>query len=309
MPLVLKTDPTIEGLHFETGFRDAKAIAGKAIGRPCSDLAAAVAQPKFILASVEFAKNTTQQFAKELLKALHAGARRVGAELVGGHVSFSGERLALHVTAAGELLRKLVGRSGARPGDLILATGSFGGSRAGKHLKFNPRLREMLALGRDIDIHASIDISDGLALDLSRLAEASHVRLLLIRAKIPMARAARTRDSNADLSSALYDGEDYEIVFATSARDAALALQIAKRRRFALKVIGAVERGRGVWMEEINGSRTPLEPRGFVQRSHPKGPRYTTSPRSGTSRPNRESRVKFKMNAVASTDAKNAPGR
>lgn len=269
--IVLKTDPTVESLHFETGFRDARAIAKKAIGRPCSDFAAAFARPKFILASVEFTKNTSAAFAKNLLARLYQSSKDAGARLVGGHTAFTGEKLAIHVTVAGELLKQPIGRSGARAGDVLLATGSFGGSRAGKHLHFKPRLAEASALAAGGACpRASIDVSDGLSLDLQRLADASKVKIVVNRDSIPVSKdASRMSKGNADaaLERALADGEDYELILAYSPRDAARALTIARRRRFALTTIGRVERGRGVYLEMPDGFLSKLEPKGFVQRS------------------------------------------
>lgn len=265
----LKCDPTVESVHFERGFRDAKSIARKAVGRPCSDLAAACARPRFVLASVELNKNTDAAFAKQLLRELYQAAGAAGAVLVGGHTSFCGIQCSIHVTVVGELVGAPVSRRGARAGDQLLATGDFGASIEHKHFNFSPRIDEMAALAEKITIHASIDVSDSLALDSSRLAAASGARLVLDEAAIPLSRAAQlyeARGGGRALDRALYDGEDYEILLAVPAAEVAQALQIARIQKFALTPIGKFERGGGVFLQKRNGKRVFLEPRGHVHR-------------------------------------------
>ena len=118
------------------------------------------------------------------------------------------------VTARGPLLR-----SGARPGDRILVTGSFGGSILGKHLDFEPRVAEALLLAERYELHAGIDVSDGLSLDLSRLAGESGCGAVVDLLQIPVseaahALAAQNADGRTALDHALADGEDFELVLA-----------------------------------------------------------------------------------------------
>ena len=77
-------------------------------------------------------------------------------------------------------------RSGARPGDRLLVTGALGGSILGRHLRVEPRVREALLLHERYELHAGMDISDGLALDASRLAAASGCGVALDLAAIPI---------------------------------------------------------------------------------------------------------------------------
>src|SRR5262249_17497940 len=104
-------------------------------------------------------------------------------------------------------------RSGARPGDQIIVTGSFGGSILGRHFDFEPRVREALLLRECYGLHAGIDVSDGLSLDLARLSEASGCGAIIDLATIPVASAAGTltaqrSDGMSALDHALEDGED-----------------------------------------------------------------------------------------------------
>src|SRR5262249_6001145 len=109
-------------------------------------------------------------------------------------------------------------RSGARPGDAIVVTGLFGGSILGKQFDFLPRVREALWLAEHANVHAAIDVSDGLSLDLTRVCEATGCGAVLDLAKIPIAPAAdelarQTKDSDS-LDHALSDGEDFELILA-----------------------------------------------------------------------------------------------
>ncbi len=103
-------------------------------------------------------------------------------------------------------------RSGARPGDELLVTGSLGGSICGKHLSFEPRVREGIFL-RDWAT-SLIDISDGLASDLRHIVDMSGVGARLETVKIPVSQAVREmKDGKPQLEHAFQDGEDFELLF------------------------------------------------------------------------------------------------
>src|SRR5262245_23073150 len=265
----LKVDPTIEGVHFRAGLRDAAAIARKAIGRPVSDCAATGAAPRYALLAVELPRGTSGRFARALLGRLLAAARRHGARVVGGHTGFGAGPLSVTVTLAGPCPRPR-SRRGARPGDRLLATGAFGGASLGRHLAPRPRLRESEALARAVPIRAAIDVSDGLALDASRLADAGALALELLEAAIPVSRDARRlsrRTRVPPLSHALSDGEDYECLFVVAARDVAKALAAARRARFPLREIGAFRRGHGLWLRRRDGRLSSIAPTGYLHRA------------------------------------------
>jgi thiamine-monophosphate kinase len=155
-----------------------------------------------------------------------------------------------------------VRRSGARPGDWLLVTGPLGGSILGKHLTFTPRVREALALHALADLHAMIDVSDGLAVDVHHIGEESGCGAVLRAEAIPVSEAARQMtDGRTPLDHALTDGEDFELVFALAPDDAQRLLSDQPVAGITLSLIGeCVERG--LWLEE-GGSRRALEPRGY----------------------------------------------
>ena len=107
----------------------------------------------------------------------------------------------------------------------MLVTGELGGSRAGHQFEFTPRVREALRLNRDYEIHAAIDISDGLTLDAARLGAASGCGIELELDKIPISKAAVQMEAAEPegptaLERALGDGEDFELLMAIPADEA-----------------------------------------------------------------------------------------
>jgi thiamine-monophosphate kinase len=146
----------------------------------------------------------------------------------------------------------------------VFVTGPCGGSILGHHLDFTPRVREALALHAAADLHALIDVSDGLAADLNHVLAESGCGAVLIADAIPIAPAAvevsRT-SGKPPLRHALGDGEDFELVFAVSGADGERLLREQPVPGVTLVKIGeCVERG--LWIEE-NGTRLPLEPTGW----------------------------------------------
>jgi thiamine-monophosphate kinase len=267
--LALKTDPVIEGVHFEVG-TPAASIARKAFGRALSDLAAVAAEPKYSLLSIVFPQTATERECRRILAALALAAQRCGAPVIGGHTGFAGDRLQIHLTLAGVCFAPSPGRAGAKAGDALLCTGSFGGSILGRHIRPSPRIREMRAICAAVRVHAAIDVSDGLSLDLARVCQASKLGAILYGDSIPIARAAArraTKTGRTPLWHALSDGEDYELLLAVPRADAPVALAVARRRGFALTHVGEFTKRRGLWLES-QGHREMLQPAGHVNRSN-----------------------------------------
>src|SRR5262249_28984842 len=155
--------------------------------------------------------------------------------IVGGETTSNPERTLISVALLGFVPRgKGVLRSGAEAGDAIFVTGELGGSRAGRHLDFEPRLEEARWLAKHFSVHAMIDLSDGLAGDLRHLLKASRVGAELLAASIPISRAAKlaSRAGSAakpPLLAALTDGEDFELLFTVASRDAVPLLDAWKK--------------------------------------------------------------------------------
>jgi thiamine-monophosphate kinase len=158
-------------------------------------------------------------------------------------------------------------RRGAQPGDAIVVTGQFGGSRLGHHLDFEPRVSEALELAAHWPLAAGIDVSDGLSLDLARLAEASGCGAVVELEKIPVADAAQAwaeqlADGSTALEHALVDGEDFELILAVPP-EAANELVASQPLACGLTEIGRFVAEPGLWQVDPSGARRPLAARGY----------------------------------------------
>ena len=209
--LVLTSDPVIEGTHFSAD-TPPECVGHKAVGRVLSDLAAMGATPNWALVDIVAPARTSVID----IDHLYGGALDLAAEsnliIVGGDLS-EGPALQVHVFGIGEVPRgRAVLRSGAHEGDRLFVTGSLGASALGRHLNFEPRLREGAWL-RDWAT-AMIDISDGLASDLRHLTTMSGVGCHLETSCIPIAEAVEQMANRlSPLDHALRDGEDFELLF------------------------------------------------------------------------------------------------
>ncbi len=254
---VVCVDACIEGVHFDRE-TTTSLIGRKAAGRALSDLAATAASPTAILLSLTAPAEVAEERIRSIIQSVDRWSTKCGAELVGGDLSCAAGGLRLVVTAMGELIgsKRPPGRDRAKPGQLILLSGPVGGSLLGRHL----RIRPLIELGQFL--HASgasamMDVSDGLALDLNRIAKASDVRVDLNR--IPAHADARrlAKSSGKDpLEHALNDGEDHELL-ASIDPGAWNKIEAQAKKRFPkLAPVGTVRRGSGLYIRSEEG----LEP-------------------------------------------------
>ena len=130
---------------------------------------------------------------------------------------------------------KVLLRSGAKVGDAIFVTGELGGSLAGRHLEFEPRLAEARWLAEHFPIHALMDVSDGLAGDLRHILKASGVGAQLHKSAVPISRAAKAIARKGDAAkpafvAALTDGEDFELLFTVASKNAVPLLDAWKKQ-------------------------------------------------------------------------------
>ncbi len=235
---LLKTDAVVEGVHF-TPETEAHRIGWKALARAVSDIAAMGGEPEHALISLMAAPSLEVARLEALYGGLAACARRFGISLTGGETVRSPEvagepgPLVVSVTLTGRVeAARCVCRSGGQPGDWLLVTGRLGGSFAsGKHLDFIPRLREARWLVAHALPNAMMDLSDGLASDLPRLAAASGCGYELEEAALPCAEGVGPE-------AALRDGEDFELLFALPPDEAQRVLESWPFEEVALSVIG-----------------------------------------------------------------------
>jgi thiamine-monophosphate kinase len=273
--MLFKTDATVEGVHFAAA-APAEKIGSKALGRCLSDIAAMAGTPTAAVVTLGLPSKFDAGFIERVYAGMNALARRHEVAIVGGEVTANPERLFLSVALLGWVPRgKSVLRSGAEPGDALFVTGELGGSQAGKHLDFEPRLAEARWLAQHFVIHAMLDISDGLAGDLRHLLKASRVGAELLSSAIPISRearrAARTDPSaKPPLLAALTEGEDFELLFAVASRDA-VPLRDAWQQQFpkvALSCVGKITAQEGVTIRDKAGVR-PLTEHGYTHFTKP----------------------------------------
>ena len=246
--LVLKTDCVVEEIHFEQK-SDPLTIGWKAMMRPMSDFAAVSGIPRFALVTLIVSPKRTEKWVKELYRGLGRAARRFDVGIVGGETSSTGGPAAISVSMAGFVEpERWISRGGGRSGDDLFVTGCLGGSIRGKHLRFVPRLIESRWLTKNFPLHAMIDLSDGLGIDLPRLAAASELGFELNENSIP-------RNPGANVRAAISDGEDYELLFAISPRHRR-KLQSAWAKKFPglrLTRIGSFNRKSKIGNQELKG--------------------------------------------------------
>jgi len=222
--LVLTSDPVIAGIHFTTD-AEPESVGRKALGRVLSDIAAMGAEPRWVLVDIVAPGETPVAVIDGIYSGMGKLAEKFSVAIVGGDMA-EGASLEVHVFGVGAVPRgKGVLRSTARVGDLVFVTGGLGGSRLGRHLQVKPHINEGLLL-RDW-ASAMIDVSDGLASDLRHLLDMSGVGCDLCLDKIPISKdTEKMNDGQSAVEHALYDGEDFELLFAIPAerRNAFIAI-------------------------------------------------------------------------------------
>jgi len=265
---LITTDALVDGVHFDLATASPRDVGWKAMACSVSDIAAMGGRSSVAVVSAALPRGFEAEDARDLVRGMLACAREFGLQLVGGDVTATHGPLVLTVTMLGDTAgRPPVRRSGARPGDAVLVTGALGGSALGRHLVFRPRQAEALALNHHYQLHAMIDISDGLAIDLHHILEESAVGARLWAAEIPIsddARRAAAASGRDPLDHALTDGEDYELLFTLDEAEAARLLA-APPFDVPLTRIGTVEPA-GAVLVLADGTERPLEPKGWEHR-------------------------------------------
>ena len=206
---LLKTDALVEHIHFLPD-TPARAVGWKAAARVVSDFAAMGGRPEHFLITLALSPETAVAWAEDLYRGIGDCLEKCGGTLAGGETSRvpPGSAAVISIAATGSVRREqLVLRSTAHPGEAILVTGSLGGSLHGKHLDFTPRLKEAAWLVSAYKPTAMMDISDGLAKDLPRMAAASGCGFHLDPSALPLTPGSTP-------AQALGDGEDFEILLA-----------------------------------------------------------------------------------------------
>jgi len=235
---VVTTDALVEGVHFDRAFVSASDIGHKALAVNLSDLAAMGAAPRAAVLSLIVPGSMSVVDIDALVDSMSALARRSRLAIVGGNIAASPGPLIVDVTATGSVhRRRILSRSGARPGDDMYVSGSIGTAAAGlrrlradnksvapesiRYLRPEPRTKLGMLLGRNRVSRACIDLSDGFAAAVRQIADASGVGAIIDADALPI------EPKSVSLHEALEGGEDYELLFAVAPKH--------KRRLVALQ--------------------------------------------------------------------------
>jgi thiamine-monophosphate kinase len=255
--LLFTTDLLVEDVHFRRETHRAADVGWKALARGLSDIAAMGGEPRFCLVSLALAPWNDERWVDGFYRGLLQLAAREKTPLAGGDLGRSAKTTCDIVVCGAAPRGKWLRRDGARDSDAIYISGDLGGSALGletrkgmasrRHLRPEPRLALGQYLRARLKATAAMDLSDGLSLDLHRLAKASG-----LRAEIEAPSIFR----GATLTQALHGGEDYELLFTLPVRRSAPesfeGLQLTR--------IGTMRKGRP---GEVRMNGAVLEPRGY----------------------------------------------
>jgi len=212
LDLLFTTDFSIEGVHFTRRSRPEE-IGYRALARALSDIAAMGGTPLYCLVSLALSPRTDERWVDGFYRGFEKLLRKTKTVMAGGDFSHAREVVCDVVLCGSVPKGKALLRSGARPGDAIYISGPLGGWR------HKPRIKPRLEFGRSLlgKASACMDITDGLALDLHRMAFVSGVEAQVDI--VPLLKGATLRQ-------ALHDGEDYELLYTAPARKTVPGIRI-----------------------------------------------------------------------------------
>lgn len=274
--LVLTTDTLVEDTHFILATTTARDLGAKAIAVNVSDVAAMAASPRYALCALTLTDDVDAAWAMELFGGMREACDGYACTLVGGNLA-RGREVTVAVTVTGEVAPgHAVTRAGAAVGDRVVVTGELGSAAAGWRIK---RLRGAWD-GADLEAirradrpvarvgeaqilarhgaSAMIDVSDGFALDLSRLCAAAGVGARVRLIDLPAGPRALPEE-------VLGGGEDYELVATLPSAGAveAARAEIDDAYGVPLADVGEIVEGDGIVAVEPDGEERRLTPSGW----------------------------------------------
>jgi thiamine-monophosphate kinase len=265
--LIITTDMLCEGVHFEVDKTSWERIGRKSLAVNLSDLAAMAAEPQAAFLSLTWPHHYAEHDARRLVQGLLDLAREYNVILAGGDTNRWSGGVVINVTIFGHCSdRGPLTRTGAQVGDMILVTGPLGGSLLGHQFDFTPRVALASYLQREYELHAGMDISDGLSVDLDRLTRASRVGGCLQLDFIPITEAAQEmsrQTGHSALHHALSDGEDFELLLTAPPTEVDRMLgddQVCQH----VFPIGTIISGDGLWFATASGTRERLAIQGYL---------------------------------------------
>lgn len=267
---LLTMDTLIESVHFNCVWHPPELLGRKAVAVNVSDIAAMGGRPLFALLSLGLPADFSSEWAKQLGKGIAEACRQHGCLLIGGDTVCSPDKVMLTLTVIGEMKKEQVlCRHGAKPGDTIWVSGPLGWSAAGLDLlqagktQTDPEWRQFILahldpqprveLGRFLAgtglVHAMMDMSDGLATDLSHICKRSGVSARvegdLLPAGAALVAAGKFLDQDP-LRWMVSGGEDYELLFTTASADGEQLRQMTAAQGCMIHPVGMIKEGKGV---------------------------------------------------------------
>lgn len=264
--ILVSTDLLVEDIHFRSATTTPRQLGWKALAVNLSDLAAMGATPRWATVGLSLPESTSAAWVDGFSEGVRELADRHGVTVVGGDVTRAPARLVIAVTVLGECPADgVLARHGARPGDWLLVTGTLGDSAAGlrllsdettaalhpryphqlaAHLTPTPRVEAGRVAADSGLVHAAIDLSDGLAGDLTHLCTQSGVGALVELDRLPLTPRCRELAEHFGVPPAewaLRGGEDYELLLAVDPTGAGTVTERLAAANVPTTVIGTVK--------------------------------------------------------------------
>lgn len=278
--VVVSTDLSVEDVHFRREWLTWDSIGFRAVASALSDLAAMAARPIGVLVSLAIPPELDDRTLAEIAGGVGECLRQHGTSLLGGDLSRSSGPVVFDVTVIGAAVDP-VRRSGALPGDELWVSGRLGGAAAAAAAwsaglephpsarrafeRPTPRLLEARLLRESAEVHAMIDLSDGLAADAAQMAAASGVAVIVDSERVPLHEVLEDwARPEAALALAVGGGEDYELLAAVAPGTAGSTVRkLAQEAGIEFTCVGSVTEGSGVAWVSAEGKRIEPPAAGF----------------------------------------------
>ncbi len=281
--IVVSCDLFLEDVHFRREWASLEEIGYRAAAAALSDLAAMAAAPLGVLVAMGLPEEEAEVVGGRIQTGVRAACTPFEAAVLGGDLSSTPGSIVLDLVAIGRAESPVL-RSGAEAGDEIWVTGALGGSGGAvfvwegggepspglreAFVRPTPRIREARRLAGALDLHAMIDVSDGLIGDAGHLAAASGVRMVLEGYRVPVHPELQEVMGSPEeaLRMALTGGEDYEVCFTAAPGSVDEEIRRSLQDEFGVIVTktGWVEEGEGVYLSPGEGvSPRPVSEDGF----------------------------------------------
>lgn len=279
------TDSQVEDVHFVKSIIPPHELARRAVAVSVSDVGAMGGIPRYILASAGFSDDEDEEFLNGLLAGFESASEEFGVSLIGGNLT-SSEKLFIDITVLGDAEPgTVVKRSGANAGDIIYVSGTLGDSALGlrliqmtgesatgsdlikRYIRPEPRIVLGRKLAEEGIATAMIDISDGLLLDLERITIAHGAGAVIDITNIPLSAEYRMRISEIEgnyYGPALSGGEDYELLFTASQKNADRISGMSEELGLEITEIGRVIEEKNITIAGSDNENYGSAKRGFV---------------------------------------------